>query len=100
MKIERQTEWIESGDFQNANPMPARITAVETKPNSWGKTDYLLYVRNESTGQIKAMSIYKKNLNVLIDKYGTDTELWLGKLIQISSITLDDNKSIREIKPL
>jgi hypothetical protein len=100
VNIEKQTEWIETGDFELCNPMPARITALESNPNKWGKQDYVLYVRNESNGVIKAMSIFKGNLNRLIEKYGNDTDQWMGKLIQI---TLTDNlqgKNIKEIKPL
>lgn len=85
MKLEKDLNWISADFFSAANPHPVRITDVVQRDSQFskGKTDTLVFIKSELSGDIVVTSIFKKNKNILIDKFGDDTDKWIGKVISI-----------------
>jgi hypothetical protein len=91
-------EWISSEDFGDGNPISANITAVDKRDGKYG-AECVLYVRiREGLPQetTKAFSVFKKNLNVLIDKFGEEDGAWIGRTITIKA-TQEGKKTIKDI---
>jgi hypothetical protein len=86
MKRTKTYNWLPLSLFQKANPLNAIILGIESTED-----DTLLKLSIEK--EIYQMSLWGKNMNVLIDKFGDDDEKWLGKSIQLQRIKdMVDNK--------
>jgi len=89
--------WLSDEMFLNANPIAATITAVEERLNQWKNTEYVLYVRDNSNNSIFSLSLYKDNLNRLIQTFTDNSDLWIGKIILIGQQETPQGKKIRTI---
>lgn len=87
MKRTKTYNWLPASLFEKANPLNAIILGVE---NSTDDTLLRLSIDKE----VYQMSLWGKNLNVLIDKFGDEDTAWLGKSIQLQRVTdMVDNKN-------
>ena len=98
--MKRKPVWLKSEMFSLANPHPFRITDLQQTTGKFGNEDYLLFVSSELSGDIIQLSLWGKNLNILIDKFGEDSTNWNGKKISIAQEQDVTGKDIRIIKPI
>jgi len=97
MKIQADMSWVNEKLFARANPHTFEITAVELRDVDKGK-DLVIFMKSLIDKEVYGMSIWKSNKNKLIEKYGNDTDNWIGKKITIAQITQpEDGKKIKEI---
>jgi hypothetical protein len=94
MRLEKDFSWVSDEDFKESNPLHGKITTVEKVKGKFGD-DILLFI--DLGKDIKTLSIYKKNLNVLIQKFGNETNDWKGKDVTIKRIETLGGKVIREL---
>jgi len=87
MKQNKTKQWV-CDDI-----LPAQVVIIkkEYAVNQWEKQETLLCLR--IAGQEYWMSIWGKNLNTLIDKFGDDDDKWIGKSIMLSLI--DEKKEFQ-----
>lgn len=100
MKAEIDTQWMTAQDFARTNPLNAGIVAVEVKDNK-GKPDKQLIIALE--GQLdnfRRLSIWGSNWNGLIKAYGTETDAWKGKRIQLLRETYPEGQNRTTIRPI
>jgi len=95
LKLEKVCRWVGKDFFDVANPHPCRITDV-TKTEK----DLLLFLKSELSGEISQMSLWGQNKNGLIDKFGSETETWRGKLVKVASTIAPDGKNLKELQPI
>lgn len=99
MKLKADTNWVEDRLFRSANPHPFEVTAVEMRDVQGGKKDLVLFMRSMIDSEIYGISIWKKNKNTMINRFGDDTDAWIGKRISISQITdPNDGKKLKEVQ--
>lgn len=94
MRLERQFSWVSDEDFKESNPIHGTITTVESIKGKFGN-DIVLFV--DFGKHIKSLSLYKKNLNVLIDKFGEETDNWKGQKVSLTRIETVGGKVLREL---
>lgn len=80
MKAQLRYDWIKDSDFQRANPCVAVIQQVVLE----GKDTVLQFKIGD---ELRQMSIFGKNWNLLIAKLGDETDNWIGKQIRIMQFT-------------
>lgn len=97
MDIPKVEPWIGDSDFLAKNPQICKIDNIETNKNKWGKDEFVLLL--DMDGAKRKISIFGDNRNKLIDKFGSNSDLWIGKFVQISQVErVPDGKKIKEIK--
>lgn len=81
MRVERQDKWIDKDTLGAIGEIHQLTDAREEL--RFGKKDFVLYLRNRKN-EVRKSSCFGDNLNRLIDKFGTETEGWLGKNVLLS----------------
>lgn len=79
--VSKQKLWINSEVAKDKNPVEATIVQLNSEKNSKGYIDYILDLKIGDC--IYSMSVYGKNLNTIVDKFGENEALWVGKEIRI-----------------
>lgn len=98
MKQTKQVSWLGDEVFRQRKNISFVIVGKEYKTNQWDKTETVLNLKDEETTKIYCMSVWGKNLDFLIDKFGDDDDLWLKKRIQISLVVdVETSKNMRII---
>jgi len=85
MEIKPVVPWVGDRDFEKQNPIFGKIESVQEGANKWGKPEVQLNLDIE--GQKRCVSLFGDNRNECIAKFGTDSEKWVGKSVQIALLT-------------
>jgi len=85
MEVEKVVSWVGDRDFEKANPIFGKITGVVEGANKWGRKE--IQVQLEIEGQQRQVSLFGDNRNGVVDKFGTNSDLWIGKSLQIALLT-------------
>jgi len=64
----------------------------------FGKSDTVMYLRNRKN-EIRKTSIFGDNINRCVEKFGTESETWLGKTVMLSVQESLDGKKFLIIVP-
>lgn len=95
---QKEISWISAEDFKE-NPISANITAVGRDKGQYGDvcTITLRIRQGLADEDTKRFSVYKKNLNWLIDHFGEDDSKWIGRTITIKSSNPSGSKIVKEL---
>ena len=95
----KDLNWIGAEDFKE-NPLSANITAVERAKGRYDRDECILTLRlheglpEEDT---KQFSVFKRNLNWLIEHFGGDDAKWIGRTITLKASNPSGSKLIKEL---
>lgn len=93
MQEQIEHQWIKDSDFSNMNPLTVRIDTYVLS----GKDKVMVFSLPDGT--TRQMSVWGENKNVLVRKFGSDTDTWLGKSCRITLYTdAADGKKKRRIE--
>ena len=96
-KQQRDHKWLNAKDFGKINPLHAVITDIWIEKKARGDETVIEFL---AEGQLRVcMSIWGNNKNVLIDKFGDEDSLWIGKHITIFQEKQNDGSCFRTITP-
>ena len=103
MKAELEMRWLgsaKSRDFVDSNPETFLIAGFQ-EVLAKGKEDKQLIVMREDGKELIRFSIWGENWNALIPKFGNETDLWMGKRIQVlRQLNPTTNKNTYKVVPL
>lgn len=83
MKLQLSYSWIQDSDFSDKNPIDAEIVDLV----KGGKNDSENILQFRTSKGLRQMSIYRENLNLLINTWGEESESWKGHRIRIMQFT-------------
>jgi len=84
MEIGKVVSWVGDRDFEKQNPIFGKIEAILEGTNKFGRNEVVLQLEIE--GQKRQVSVFGDNRNGLVDKLGTNGDLWIGKSVQIAQL--------------
>lgn len=82
MQVELKIKWLGERDFAKQNPRKFAITAVKCEKGKYGN-DWIAEL--QSDGQFYQMSLWGDNLRTLVEKFGKESDNWIGKVISIKA---------------
>jgi hypothetical protein len=96
MKVQKQVRWLSDANFVAGKSGALVIQGVEFEKDEEDRDNFTLYL-STIDGQAVRMSLWGDNLNSLIDKFGEDTDLWKGNIVNMEKTVSADGKSLRRI---
>lgn len=94
MKLEAKVSWLKADMFKDVNGYIIAATIVK-----FLRTDKKDQLHIEYENKIYEFDLYTDNFNVLLKTLGDDSDLWIGKKIQIMQLT-SNGKNVRKVMPV
>jgi len=83
MQVSRQVNWIGADHFRAANPLTAAVASVTQEDNKGKRDLQIVFALDGQLDALVRMSLFGENLNRCISKWGSETDAWIGKRVQI-----------------
>lgn len=96
MKVKYSAPWLNDDAMQGKSEILATIASAEVQTTAKG-SDVEITVHPHGTKEQYRMSVYGKNLWILINNFGDDTDGWKGKDIKLT-VTEENGKRRRHVQ--